>query len=511
MASSPSQRGYSAPCPGCGAPVHFSSAQSSHAVCEFCRSTVARDGELLQRIGSMAEVFEDYSPLRLGASGMVKRNGRPEPFTIVGRAQYQSGAGNWSEWMVSLSDGELAYLSEDNGSYVFSLSWTPPGWDIKEFAPRQWRMGREIKAGAESFTVTSVQGAQLLAAQGELAQLPAPGKSFKLVELRNDKDQILSVDFSGKRPSFTLGSPVELEGLQMQGLRDAAAIKKEEGRHFNCPSCGAVVPVRFDSTKSLSCPSCGSLIDMSQGLGGELSFAEQRKKIRPAIPLGREGTLDGLQWQVVGFQRRSGRELGEDDDDSFEWDEYLLFNKKAGFSFIVDSEDGWSTARVINGAPKLSKNAATATYLQRKYRRDCAYMAETLYAEGEFYWPVYKGQKTSNVDYSNEGKHSTLAQETAKHETTWTHGRQASASTLAMAFGVDKLKDRSQVGPLSGSGFSWSQILFWLFVLLLILLLLRACIFTPSFGCDPRTDPGCSYSRSSSGSYGGYTSGGSHK
>ena len=79
MASSPSQRDYSAPCPGCGAPVHFSSAQASFAVCEFCRSTVVRDGEVLRRIGSMAEVFEDYSPLRIGASGMFKRDGKPEP------------------------------------------------------------------------------------------------------------------------------------------------------------------------------------------------------------------------------------------------------------------------------------------------------------------------------------------------------------------------------------------------------------------------------------------------
>ncbi|WP_218243353.1 DUF4178 domain-containing protein [Comamonas fluminis] len=508
MASSPSQRDYSAPCPGCGAPVHFSSAQASFAVCEFCRSTVVRDGEVLRRIGSMAEVFEDYSPLRIGASGMFKRDGKPEPFTLVGRAQYKSGAGNWSEWIATLSNGELAYLSEDNGSFIFALPWTPPGWDVKAFSPQQWRMGREVAAGADSFTVTSIQDAQLMAAQGELSQLPELGKSFKLVELRNDKNQILSLDFSGKQPSFTLGVPVQLEGLQMQGLRDAAT-KKEEGRHFNCPKCGAVVPVRFDSTKALSCPSCGSLIDMSKGMGSELSFAEQRRKVRPLIPMGTEGTLDGLKWQVVGFQRREGRGLGEDEDDSFVWDEYLLYNKKAGFSFIVDSEDGWSTARVVSGAPKLSKNGGTATYLQRKYQRDYAYLAETQYAEGEFYWPVFKGQKSSNVDYADSGKQSTLAMETASNETTWTHGRRVSADSISLAFGVGKLKDRSQVGPVSGSGFSWGTIVFWLCVLLFLSPLLRACI--SSSNCDPRTDPDCSYSRSSSGSYGGYTSGGSHK
>lgn len=510
MASGPSQRDYSAPCPGCGAPVHFASAQSSFAVCEFCRSTVVREGEVLKRVGSMAEVFEDYSPLKLGASGMVGRNGKPQPFTLVGRAQYKSDAGNWSEWMAALSDGEIAYLSEDNGSFAFSFAWAPPGWNVSDFNPREWRMGRELKAGDLSFTVTSVQNAQLLSAQGELTQLPALGKGFKLVELRNDKDQILSADFSGKAPVYTLGAPVKLEALQMQGLRDKAATKKEQGRHFNCPKCAAVVPVRFDTTKAMSCPSCGSLVDMSAGIGGELSYAEQRKKIKPQIPLGKNGRLDGLEWQVVGFQRRSGRELGEEDDDeTFEWDEYLLYNQKAGFSFIVDSLDGWSTARVISGAAKLSKNGNTATYMQRKYSKESAYLATTLYAEGEFYWPVSKGQVTSNVDYVYGGKQASLALETANNESTWTHGQHVSAQTLAQSFGVDKLKDRSQVSPLSGSRFSIGSILFWLFVLLFTLPFLRACVSSPS--CDPRTDPNCSYSRSSSGSYGGYTSGGSHK
>lgn len=513
MTSSPSQREYIAPCPGCGAPVRFTSAQAGFAVCEFCRSTVARSGDVLQRVGRMAEVFEDYSPLALGASGMVEHNGKPEPFTLVGRAQYKSKAGSWNEWTAELSTGELAYLSEDNGQFVFTFDWTPPGWNVTAFVPREWRMGRELRAGREGeqrFTVTSVQNAQLVAAQGQLAQLPQPGRDFWLVELRSDQDQVLSADFSGKTPVFTLGGPVPLDVLKMRGLRDTASLRKEEGRHFNCPSCAAVVPVRFDDTKSISCPSCGSLIDMSRGLGQELSFSEQRRKIKPAIALGKTGKLEGLEWQVVGFQRRSGRELGEEDDDeTFEWDEYLLYNQKAGFTFIVDSEDGWSTARVIGGVPKVAKNGATATHLQRKYRRESAYMAETLYAEGEFYWPVFKGQKSSNVDYVDDGKQATLAQETAQRETTWTHGRRVSAQTLAAAFGVDRLKDRAEAGLLSGSRFSIGGILLCLVLLLFVLFAIRGCMARAS--CDPRIDPNCSYSRSSSGSYGGYTSGGSHK
>ena len=37
-------------CPGCGAPVEFRSAQSTHAVCAYCRSTVVRDGDVLTSV-----------------------------------------------------------------------------------------------------------------------------------------------------------------------------------------------------------------------------------------------------------------------------------------------------------------------------------------------------------------------------------------------------------------------------------------------------------------------------
>jgi len=83
MATDPQQRVYRAPCPGCGAPVDFKSAQSTHAVCGFCQSTVVRDGDTLKRIGKMAELFDDHSPLQLQTSG----SWRGQAFMLVGRLQ----------------------------------------------------------------------------------------------------------------------------------------------------------------------------------------------------------------------------------------------------------------------------------------------------------------------------------------------------------------------------------------------------------------------------------------
>ena len=105
------QRAYRAPCPGCGAPVEFKSAQSTFAVCPYCQSTVVRQGDTLARIGKMAELFDDFSPLQLFAAGRVDG----QPFTLVGRLQYAYPGGRWTEWIAALDGERTGVLSEDNG------------------------------------------------------------------------------------------------------------------------------------------------------------------------------------------------------------------------------------------------------------------------------------------------------------------------------------------------------------------------------------------------------------
>ena len=72
--------------PDCGAPVEFRSAAAPFAVCSFCRSTVVRAGDQLRKIGESAEVFDDHTPLQLGAAGSMYQGAN---FTIVGRLQYR--------------------------------------------------------------------------------------------------------------------------------------------------------------------------------------------------------------------------------------------------------------------------------------------------------------------------------------------------------------------------------------------------------------------------------------
>ena len=499
MADSPAQRSYRAACPGCGAPVEFRSAQSTHAVCSFCHSTVVRAGDILSRIGKMAELFDDHSPLQLFVQG--RWQGRP--FSLVGRLQYRSGSGTWTEWNALFDDGTAGVLGEDNGAYVFSFA-AQMGREVPQ--PAQLRVGAGTAIEGKSFSVASNEQVALISAQGELPKLPPLGQTFAMVELRSADGEVLSIDYGAQPPLLARGKSVLLDELQLSGLRDEN-VKQEQGRQFACPNCGAAVEVLLASSKSITCRSCNSLIDLSQGIGGQLSHALQDEPVQPLIPLGTQGQLQGVQWQVVGYQHRMGSEPG-DGDEEFGWDEYLLYNLKRGFSFLVDSEEGWSVVKPTTGAPELSSGGQSATYLGSTYQLKYSYNAQTSYVAGEFYWPVERGQKTFNRDFSKGG--SLLSLEETPREAVWSSGGQIDSDSVAKAFGLEARKDllkRGDAGPTSakGAGIGIGTIILLCVVLLIFLLFLKSCV----------DDSGSSGSggafRSSGGSYGGYSSGGSHK
>ncbi len=484
----------------------FRSAQSTHAVCGYCQSTVVRQGEVLQRIGKMAELFDDHSLLQLMASGRIDG----QAFTLVGRLQYKYREGTWTEWEALLADGTGGTLSEDNGAYVFSRP-VAARRDIP--AAESFRVGATTALNGQTYSVASNEPVALLAAQGELPRLPPLGQPFAMVELRGqDAAQVLSIDYgpalAGAPPALSLGRPVTLDELQMSGLKDESA-KDEKGRQFNCPNCGAPVAVTLAQSQSITCASCNSLIDLSQGIGGELRHAEQDEPMRPLIALGTVGQLQGVAWQVVGFQHRMGQEAG--DDEQFGWEEYLLYNAKRGFAFLVDATDGWSLVKPATGAPVLSSNGQSATYLGTTYKLQYSYNAETTYVAGEFYWQVQRGQKTSNRDFA--AGNQLLSLEQTPNEVTWSSGGKIDSNTVAGAFKLDDKKDllkRADASPVSASsGLGIGTIVILFVIIVIFLLILSRCS-----QCDPAVEncsSSSSSSRSSGGSFGGFSSGGGHK
>ncbi|MES2888247.1 MAG: DUF4178 domain-containing protein [Pseudomonadota bacterium] len=512
----PVQRTYRAACPQCGAPVDFQSAASAFAVCSFCRSTLAREGEALRRIGQSAELFDDHSPLQLGVRGRWQK----EPFTLIGRLQYRYRDGTWSEWHALFDSGRSGWLSEDNGRYVLvfpvAVGPLPPAASVP--------MESRVLLDGQGWMVAAVQRVSLIAAQGELPQAPvAEGVDFMVAELRSDAGEVLSLDYSEPaEPQATRGRNVRLAELDLSGLVAAAggaeggaAEKTLSAQGLSCPSCGAGLAVQLSTTRSIVCGQCQAVVDVSSRLGGELPHYRQEPGESPRIPLGAVGvlTLDGEMrpWQVVGYAERCELEGDGDDDEaqSF-WREYLLYHRTEGFTFLVDAEEGWSWATPLTGAPSGRGRQFHWQGVDYQHRYD--YRAHVTFVLGEFYWQLQRGAISQHSDYAGTGAHRERRLNRERtgdgeaSEVVWSAGATLDPQVVATAFKlpVNALQNPggSLTGGHEGDGSlmgTFVKVLVWIFIILVVLSWLVDC-----------SDGSGSGYRGSSG-YGGYSSGGSHK
>lgn len=533
MATEPSpQRAYRAACPNCGAPVEFRSPASAFAVCSFCRSTIVRDGEALRRIGQSAELFDDHSPLQLGAAGRYQG----EPFTLVGRLQYRYAEGTWNEWHALFDSGRSGWLSEDNGRYVFAfdapLQIAPP-------PNESLRPGANVVVDGQGWSVASVNAAKLIAAQGELPFKPNLERGFVVADLRNARGEVGTLDYSDPaQPKWSIGRSIAISELAMTGLAESSE-KTLKGRGVECPSCGTALEVKLTTTQSIVCPNCHAVVDLSQGIGGALQHYAQENGSEPLIPLGTTGTLalggkPALPWQVVGYAERC--EIPEDpEDEQVFWREYLLYHRSEGFAFIVDAEDGWSWTAPITGAPSKAGGDNVA-WQGVTYRKLYSYTGKVTYVLGEFYWKLEREARTFNTDYQGTGGFSAKRlnrEQTGQgdaQEVVWSAGETLSADAVLKAFKLSPEKApvmKRDALPTSGNAASLlAKLFFWGFIVVVLLIMFRCdgdgdnCNqLRSAYGeasqeyqnCLRTRGSGSSGFRTGGGSFGGYSGGGSHK
>jgi hypothetical protein len=525
LATEPSpQRGYRAACPNCGAPVDFRSPASAFAVCSFCKSTIVRDGDALRKIGESAELFDDHSPLQLGASGKYQGTG----FTLVGRLQYRYTEGTWNEWHALFDSGKSGWLSEDNGRYVMAFdaplsAAAPPATSLKA--------GVALVVEGQGWSVASVNAAKLIAAQGELPYAPKLTRGFVISDLRNARGEVGTLDYSAAAaPRWSVGRSVAISELAMTGLAEASE-KTLKARGVECPSCGAALEIKLSTTQSIVCHQCASVVDVSQGVGGDLAHYTQEnpqdRGSEPLIPLGSTGQLaltrgTVLPWQVVGYVERCEVDQAPDDEQSF-WREYLLYHRTEGFAFIVDAQDGWSWTAPITGVPE--KAGSGVTYRGVTYRKLYDYTGMVTYVLGEFYWQVTRHQRSFNSDYQGTGaaasrrlnREATGSGDSA--EVVWSAGDTLSAAQVMKAFKLAPEKSAAlqrDAAPTALGASTLVKIAIWVAIIVVMLLLFRCGSGGGSNNCaDTRATFGeasAEYQNclngSGSGSSGGYRTGG---
>jgi hypothetical protein len=410
--------------------VPFQSSVAVFAVCAFCRSMVVRTDEAIQRLGEMAQLPPDLTPLRIGTRGEWQRR----PFQIAGRVRVEYEGGSWTEWFAVFSDGGTGWLAEAQGFFMLTTLHEPE--EKLPASAERLKPGAPLPFDGHTYLVVDIKTVHVIAAEGELPDVSPPGSERTNSDLAGKEGRCGTLEFHADGTELYLGHYATFEALQLQDLRPVPGwsaevpIAPRGANSLSCPECGAPVELRATGqTQAAVCGSCNTLIDTANPVWRILQKGQEGvKKAKPLIPIGTRGELLGTEWEVIGFQQRGNKDTS--------WTEYLLFNPWRGFRFLTTWGGHWNFVDRVLDLPEPARGGLRLR--NRLYRTFARGEVKVQSVLGEFYWKVKRGEHADFADYIDPPELLSSELYPKLQEQTYSLGSYVEPDLIKQAF---KLKD----------------------------------------------------------------------
>jgi uncharacterized protein DUF4178 len=198
-------------CPNCGAPVVFRWSSSVQTVCPYCKSVLIRTDVDLKKVGQVADLPPDASPLQITSEGQYGNRA----FVVSGRIIYEYEQGNWNEWHIVFNDGGDGWISDAQDEYAISFRKEISGLPAQPAA----KLGTDFQWDGIAFTVTSLTLAHYAGVEGELPFEYWDKTDVTFVDLRSHGGDFATLDYSDEQPALYVGKAVDFEDLQLKNVR----------------------------------------------------------------------------------------------------------------------------------------------------------------------------------------------------------------------------------------------------------------------------------------------------
>ncbi len=196
-------------CPNCGAPITFRWSSSVQTTCEYCKSILVRTDVDLKKVGQVADLPPESSPIQIGTEGVY----RGKAFVAIGRIVYEYELGTWNEWHITMNDGASQWLSDAQDDYAvtFEAKGRP--------TPAQVQVGQTYRWDGVEYEVTTITKARYRGVQGELPFEYWDKDECTFADLRSETGDFATLDYSDETPVLYLGRAVEFDELKLKNLR----------------------------------------------------------------------------------------------------------------------------------------------------------------------------------------------------------------------------------------------------------------------------------------------------
>jgi len=193
--------------------VRFRFSSAVQTVCEYCHSIIVRRDVNLEKVGEVADLPPDPSPIQITTEGIY----RNRAFTVVGRILYEYAQGGWNEWHILFNDGSSGWLSDAMAEYAVSFAVVPPPEPLPP--PSEIHRGRRFRWFNIDYQVTVLTRARYRGLEGDLPFEYWDKSEVLFADLRTRDGHFATIDYSEAPPLLFLGEMIEFEALRFKNLR----------------------------------------------------------------------------------------------------------------------------------------------------------------------------------------------------------------------------------------------------------------------------------------------------
>lgn len=189
-------------CPNCGDRIDPRLTGFRHVVCASCGTSILIEDDAT-RVAGQAGVMHD-TPMLFGLGDRVRIDGAL--YDILGHARFSYGRGFWDEFQGRDMQGNLAWLSVDEGDVAVQAPLPGSEWPRETSVPE---VGANVTASGGDYTVTEAERAECLALRGGFDEALEVGETYEFVNATGPGGALLSGEFWPGGRSWFLGRWVD--------------------------------------------------------------------------------------------------------------------------------------------------------------------------------------------------------------------------------------------------------------------------------------------------------------
>src|SRR6187402_3349103 len=211
-----------------------------------------------------------------------------------------------------------------------------------------------------------------------------------------------------------------------------------------CPNCNTGFKILYSGSQYYGCPKCMSYLDI-RIKGSFKKINTSSKRIPPLLPLGSKGEIDGTSYEVIGYAHcREAKSI-------YTWNEYYLYNRTKGFSFLSEFAGNWIFLTEPTSIPAVNFNTKSLSHEEREYQLYNSYRSELRYCEGEFDYDLLNGNKPPIFEYIHP-PYMLSCERNGQTALNWLQGEHIPNAEIKKIFSIPNLPGKVGVGMIEPFG-----------------------------------------------------------